>query len=180
MKSVMSLTGLYRVDSYPVTRKATRGAGSTGLTGLTGLAARVREYFLFSINDCHATINKFLACAKNNPVNPVNPVEATSSKGFGCTGLALTLLDPVNTGGDVKKTSMREDMPTIAAWVDELRVAFGADEINAQIRKGLRGDPTFYASENGHKIGTRVDCGARYRTWRHPVTGVTMCEEIAE
>ena len=50
--------------------------------------------------------------------------------------------------------SMRADMPQTAAFIDSLRDAFGADMINEQIRKGMKGEPTFYARENGHELGT--------------------------
>jgi hypothetical protein len=49
---------------------------------------------------------------------------------------------------------MREKMPVVAAWIDSLRDAFGAEEIDAQIRKGMRGEPVFFASENGFTVGT--------------------------
>lgn len=48
---------------------------------------------------------------------------------------------------------MREAMPTVAAWIDELREAFGADSINAAIRNGVAGGSRFHAVENGHEIG---------------------------
>lgn len=50
--------------------------------------------------------------------------------------------------------SLRSAMPGITAWVDELRAAFGRETIDKQIRRGMRGDPVFYAEENGHRIGT--------------------------
>lgn len=50
---------------------------------------------------------------------------------------------------------MREAMPTTAAFVDELRRVFGADQIDPSIRAGMRGMPgKFHAVENGHEIGT--------------------------
>jgi hypothetical protein len=45
-------------------------------------------------------------------------------------------------------------MPTVAAWIDQLRDAFGSDVIHNAIRAGQAGEPTFYASENGHELGT--------------------------
>lgn len=45
-------------------------------------------------------------------------------------------------------------MPTVAGWIDALRDAFGPDMINAAIRAGIDGQPTFHAKENGHAIGT--------------------------
>lgn len=50
--------------------------------------------------------------------------------------------------------SLRDEMPTVAAIVDEWRAVFGKDMVDAQIRAGINGKPTFYASENGHEIGT--------------------------
>jgi len=50
--------------------------------------------------------------------------------------------------------NMRKDMPQVAVFIDQLREAFGADMINLQIRLGMRGEPTFFASENGHELGT--------------------------
>lgn len=57
--------------------------------------------------------------------------------------------------------SLRAEMPETAAFIDALRGAFGKDEIDAQIKKGMRGLPGFYASENGHEIGTKAP-PARY------------------
>ena len=50
---------------------------------------------------------------------------------------------------------LRKTMPTVACWIDELRETFGAESINASIRAGIDGQPTFYARENGQEIGTR-------------------------
>jgi hypothetical protein len=53
--------------------------------------------------------------------------------------------------------SLRDEMPQTAAWIDDLRAAFGAAGINAQIKKGMAGLPGFfYASENGHEVGTKA------------------------
>lgn len=52
------------------------------------------------------------------------------------------------------KGSMRDQMPITAAWIDELRQAFGKESIDGQIRKAMRGEPVFFASENGHTVGT--------------------------
>ena len=47
-------------------------------------------------------------------------------------------------------------MPQTAAFIDVLRAAFGKDAVDPQIRDGLKGEPTFWAKENGREIGTRV------------------------
>lgn len=46
-------------------------------------------------------------------------------------------------------------MPTVAAWIDELREAFGADSVNASIKAGMAGKPMFWASEGGQEVGVR-------------------------
>jgi hypothetical protein len=56
----------------------------------------------------------------------------------------------------MSKTNLREQMPVISEWVDSLREAFGKASIDGQIRKGISGEPTFWASENGIEIGTKV------------------------
>lgn len=69
-------------------------------------------------------------------------------------------LGRVNNGtatGEV--VSMREKMPKVAAWIDELRAAFGAEVIDQAIRRGMReglgtgSAAGFRASENDHVIG---------------------------
>lgn len=50
---------------------------------------------------------------------------------------------------------LRNEMPWTAAILDELRAAFGKDAIDGQIRKAFNGEPTFWAKENGHRLGTR-------------------------
>lgn len=72
----------------------------------------------------------------------------------------------------MKKKPMREAMPGIAGWIDGLRDAFGADSVDGQIRKGMRGEPTFCAIENGQEVGRRSECGTLIG-W-HPVTGRSM------
>lgn len=61
---------------------------------------------------------------------------------------------------------LRHAMPTVAAWIDELRDAFGAEGINAAIRNGVHGGTHFYAHENGQCIGSE---GAP--------TGVAICTD---
>lgn len=56
---------------------------------------------------------------------------------------------------------LRETMPTVAAIIDDLRAAFGAEAINPSIKGGMAGVPTFYARENGHEIGTPLDLAGR-------------------
>lgn len=60
----------------------------------------------------------------------------------------------------MSKQNLREQMPVVTAFIDDLRKVFGTDMINGQMRKGMKGEPTFWASENGREIGTR-DTSAR-------------------
>jgi len=56
------------------------------------------------------------------------------------------------------KGSMRGEMPTVAAFIDDLRAAFGADQVDPSIRAGLRGEPNkFWAREGGHELGTQFE-----------------------
>lgn len=52
-------------------------------------------------------------------------------------------------------------MPEVAAFIDSLRQAFGADEVDGWIRDGLRQRPGagFFARENGHEVGQRIKGG---------------------
>jgi hypothetical protein len=53
---------------------------------------------------------------------------------------------------------MRETMPEIAGWIDDLRAAFGAPMIEGIIRESVRdGAPGFYACENGHEVGVQPE-----------------------
>lgn len=45
-------------------------------------------------------------------------------------------------------------MPRIAAAIDEMRGKFGRDNIDQLIRRGMCGEPVFYAVEAGMCIGT--------------------------
>lgn len=54
-----------------------------------------------------------------------------------------------------KPTNLRETMPLVTGFIDEMRAAFGSVEVNANIRAGLEGQPTFWATENGVEIGTK-------------------------
>ena len=62
-----------------------------------------------------------------------------------------------NTG----KGSMRDVMPGTAALIDEFRAVFGAEYINKILQQGMRGQPVFWAAENGHTIGTPEVRGVR-------------------
>jgi hypothetical protein len=49
-------------------------------------------------------------------------------------------------------------MPATAAFIDAMRAEFGADGINANIKKGMSGLPGyFYASEGGREVGEKAN-----------------------
>lgn len=53
------------------------------------------------------------------------------------------------------RQNLRDCMPQTAAFIDFCREAFGAEQINAEIKKGMAGLPGhFHASENGQTAGT--------------------------
>jgi hypothetical protein len=64
-----------------------------------------------------------------------------------------------------KSSSMRSQMPFTTSVIDELRKHFQADQIDPSIRAGMAGEPKFWASENGHEVGTRVELGPDSMTW---------------
>lgn len=59
------------------------------------------------------------------------------------------------------KGGMREAMPLTAALIDDLRDAFGKDYIDRILAAGMKGEPVFWARENGHTVGTPVLVGHR-------------------
>lgn len=68
-------------------------------------------------------------------------------------GNSLDTLDS-RTVGQGRSGAMRERMPQVTEWIDDLRAAFGADQVNGVIREGMRGRRCFWASENGNELGT--------------------------
>ena len=51
--------------------------------------------------------------------------------------------------------ALRDVMPKVAMFVDDMREAFGKDMIDAAIRGGMRGEGSFWARENGHEVGSK-------------------------
>jgi hypothetical protein len=58
----------------------------------------------------------------------------------------------------------KHPMPEIAAFVAELRRAFGDATIDEAVALGRAGEPTFFASENGRTVGTKAPDAAN--SWR--------------
>jgi hypothetical protein len=55
-------------------------------------------------------------------------------------------------------------MPKTAAFIDELRSAFGTEYIDKIMQAGVRGAPVFYAKEGEYELGTKVEHGVRVGT----------------
>ena len=66
------------------------------------------------------------------------------------------------------KGSMREQMPVVTAFIDQLREVFGREYIDDIIRAGMRGKPVFHATENGHEVGTPVYQGTPLDNTQEP------------
>jgi len=71
--------------------------------------------------------------------------------------ISLGPLGPVTEAREKRSGELRERMPTVAAWIDDLRAAFGHEAIDEPMRRGIRGKPTFHATEAGHQVGTEVE-----------------------
>ena len=54
------------------------------------------------------------------------------------------------------RKNLRQDMPLITAFIDDLRAAFGAEHINPIIKSGIDGTPGFWAQEGGFQVGTQA------------------------
>jgi hypothetical protein len=66
--------------------------------------------------------------------------------------------------------SLREIMPTTAAFIDQMRDVFGAADVNAAIKSGLNGQETFYAAEAGLTLGTKgTGCAVPITPRQEPV-----------
>ena len=57
----------------------------------------------------------------------------------------------------------KHPMPEMAAFVAELRAAFG-DSVDEAVSRGKSGEPTFYARENGRTVGTPPS--DHYNVWK--------------
>ena len=79
----------------------------------------------------------------------------------------------------MKKENLRDKMPLTADFVDRLREVFGKEYINDIIRRSLKGEPVFYAEENGIEIGTPMPKKGTAITW-DPVTMVSRVWEDKE
>lgn len=61
----------------------------------------------------------------------------------------------MTTDADSRRAENRAAMPTVTAWIEDLREAFGAEAINQALVRGMRGEPDqFHATENRRELGT--------------------------
>ena len=73
---------------------------------------------------------------------------------------------------------VREQMPKTAEWVDSLRRLHGLLPVDRQIRRAMKGEPVFYAKENGHEVGTKAQAGTMAVRWNE--RGVSYVTPIVE
>lgn len=168
MMAATFITGFNRVNANPDRRNPNNHAAFTGFTGLTGLSAHVRVCvvsFLFHSSRKHHSL-------RAHEINAVNPVTSQLQQGFQAIRVARQPCTTLIYGWAMSKKTLRDKMPMVTAFIDDLREAFGKEMIDGQIRKGMAGEPVFYAEENGHVVGTK---SPRYvRIGNHPVTGIAV------
>lgn len=111
--------------------------------------APVRVYrasmFLFSRAHIHLT-------RVHARVHMEHPEHSSNDKAFHCSGYPER---QKRTRNIPMSKNLRNEMPSVAGWIDELREVFGKATIDASIRAGLSGQKTFHAKENDIEIGTR-------------------------
>ena len=75
---------------------------------------------------------------------------------------------------------MREAMPVVSAWIDELRTVFGREEVTQWVREGLA-DGTFHAAENGHELGDPADVVERLELQAaEPANAISLADMVIE
>jgi hypothetical protein len=56
----------------------------------------------------------------------------------------------------IKPAQMREKMPIVSAFIDQMIAEFGRDGIVTSMKVGIAGSaPTFWATEAGYEIGMK-------------------------
>lgn len=118
------------------TRKPCQYRNVQGVPGVPGLHARVRVHKRAYIARAH-TKHIFPRVHTRNTRNTRNKQ------------VTMRVSDVPGTRNikegtrNMEKKPMRVAMPTVAAFIDDLREAFGAEMINAAIRAGMDGQQTF-------------------------------------
>lgn len=66
-----------------------------------------------------------------------------------------------------QRSDMRLHMPNTARFVDAKRAEWGADHVNACLKRAMAGEPgEFYAIEKGQIIGTPFPAGSEIFEWQ--------------
>lgn len=145
-----SVTGVTGCVTHQRRRKALWHKACDGCDGCDGLS---RVGARACLTSCHAHLTRTcLARTRVYPSHPSHPSHHKNIKGLLKSTPSPTPSHPV-TWRIVMK--LREKMPTVTAWIDDLRAAFGAEVINQSIRNGLAGGTDFWAEENGICVGNR-------------------------
>lgn len=77
-----------------------------------------------------------------------------------------------------QRMDLRRQMPETAAWVEARRQEWGAEHVNACIRRALKGEPgLFYAIEAGHVLGTAFP--ATHPIWEWQTLAVATGSKFA-
>ena len=64
-------------------------------------------------------------------------------------------------------TTLRDQMPETAKWIDDRRTEYGPAYVNDCIRRAMAGEAgVFYAFEAGHVIGTPFTAGTSAAYWQ--------------
>ena len=118
------------------------------------------------------THHYFLACTQEE--HPEHPEHAFVYADSGCSG--YTEQNNVYPEQRPMAKPLREIMPETTAFIDACRDAFGKDMIDAVIKAGMEGQPTFYAAENGQRVGTpipepRISIGGAQLVFATPCDG---------
>lgn len=77
-----------------------------------------------------------------------------------CKSATLEPMEPsMEERGEMsEKKDLRQQMPGVTAFIDQMRDAFGKEDIDQMIRAGMQGKPNcFHARENGIEVGTAFE-----------------------
>lgn len=122
-----------------------------GVPGVPGLRARIR--------DTHARTLRARLRATLTLFSRVHARYTRNTRNKPCVArlpdVPGTRNRPCEPGTAMTRKNLRADMPRVAEFIDAMREAFGRAPVDAAIRAGLDGQPSFWASENGIEIGVR-------------------------
>lgn len=80
-----------------------------------------------------------------------------------------------------KTKPLRDLMPSTSAFLDECGTAFGFESVGESIRAGMAGLPGFfYASENGHEVGTPIPEAKVYTCMTRKILPETLLPKADE